>query len=307
MDLNFLLNEDGPPEAARNVDQQDVFGTFKPSQGLRHVPAIPEMCPKRSDITFDRTPSLFSESVDTQEDWGRDWPPTLDSDMVDVTEDSKAIRYISPMNLERPFENAQPSQCNILPPLTRLEAPIPTQLGQQHSNRHRYSSTPDRHVHSPIGRLILPTHSRNSSPRRLAAKIPCTREQLHWIRFQKEDCALTYPTMLPLWRRRWPSTGRTTICSLNSALHRDNVTPLYDKHGNLVIADRKLLIVSSKKNEVRARRDNVIPFTLVERHPEEALKYSWVPEEHKQMARRLIAEDETHPNSSKLLPFHLLV
>lgn len=117
----------------------------------------------------------------------------------------------------------------------------------------------------------------------------------------REDLEHTFPEMVLLWQKQWPEQKPASEGSLGSKSNRDNVVPLYDANGTLVIVRGKIVMDTCKKGQLTLAKKKGIPFKFIERHPVEALEYDWVPEEYKEMARKLIIEDSKIPNSSRLL------
>jgi len=75
---------------------------------------------------------------------------------------------------------------------------------------------------------------------------------------------------------------------------------LCDENGDLVVIDgNKVIMVTCKIRDKNMPENKHVPDTLVGRHPDMVLKYSWTSQKHKDDARALMVEDAAKPNSSE--------
>ncbi|TVY28463.1 hypothetical protein LHYA1_G003424 [Lachnellula hyalina] len=122
-----------------------------------------------------------------------------------------------------------------------------------------------------------------------------TPEQIDWIRYLKEDCKHKWKELPSLFALQFPGVygydSRTSDQCFSSRGYRDNRRPLTDKDWNPILNENgKVTWVEALVRE-RSTSEGMeldYPFTLVELHPERAVQYEWVSEEHKAMARRIL-------------------
>ncbi|TVY35849.1 hypothetical protein LSUB1_G006628 [Lachnellula subtilissima] len=122
-----------------------------------------------------------------------------------------------------------------------------------------------------------------------------TPEQIDWIRYLKEDCKHKWKELPSLFALQFPDVygfdSRTSDQCFSSRGYRDNRRPLTDKDWNPILDENgKVTWVEALVRE-RSTAEGLeldYPFTLVELHPERAVQYEWVSEEHKAMARRIL-------------------
>lgn len=125
-----------------------------------------------------------------------------------------------------------------------------------------------------------------------------SQEQMHWLQYFHEDCGLSYSDMHPLWARQFPhpDDARGDGQSFCSRSYRSHKVPKIDENGEPIIdEDGK---PTWKPCKVRERKTNVhddVPFKLVERHPEWALYWPWVSQEHKAIAQKILDGKDLDP------------
>lgn len=134
---------------------------------------------------------------------------------------------------------------------------------------------------------------RNNSPDRQRkpsfSNSPYDDEEVHWIRYQREDCGESWQNMLVLWNQQF-GTKRLTVQCLSSRYYRDNKIPALDECGKPIL-DRngKAVMIPAKVRDRNTAEGKDIPFTFVEKHPYWALRYDWVSPAHKEKARNILA------------------
>ncbi|RDL34434.1 uncharacterized protein BP5553_07562 [Venustampulla echinocandica] len=137
-----------------------------------------------------------------------------------------------------------------------------------------------------IRRERSPTDRRPRGPN---ANKEYTREQTDWIRYMKEDCNVGWKFHASKFAQQFPDV-RETNQGFSSRYYRDNTVPRPDENWNTIIGKdgkAELIIASVRSRSTPEGRALDIPYTLIEKHPERALQYSWVSEEHKAEARRI--------------------
>ncbi|KAH8653052.1 hypothetical protein BGZ60DRAFT_533248 [Tricladium varicosporioides] len=124
-------------------------------------------------------------------------------------------------------------------------------------------------------------------------------EEVCWIRYMKEDCGKAwkdFPRLYfiqflePLGITELPNDRNTAQC-FSSRYYRDNDRPAIDENGNYMIGSNgRVQLVPAKVRDRTTPEGKAqdIPYTLVEKHPERALMYSWVQEVHKEEARAIL-------------------
>ncbi|KAK6599225.1 hypothetical protein H4I96_08429 [Botrytis cinerea] len=95
-------------------------------------------------------------------------------------------------------------------------------------------------------------------------------EEVDFIRYHKEDLNKHWPEVLLCFRQHFREYQRESEQCLSSRYYRDN---------NIKIKVRR--------RGTPAGRLEGIPYTLVQKHPERAMKYSWVSEHHRVEMKRL--------------------
>ncbi|APA15033.1 hypothetical protein sscle_14g098030 [Sclerotinia sclerotiorum 1980 UF-70] len=116
-------------------------------------------------------------------------------------------------------------------------------------------------------------------------------EEVDFIRYHKEDLNKPWPEILSFFKRYF--IDRDSEQSLSSRYYRDNCFKMYDADGRPMRDENgKIRMISAKVRQrgTPAGREEALPYTLVQKHPERAMRYPWVSEQHKVEARRLAAE-----------------
>lgn len=111
----------------------------------------------------------------------------------------------------------------------------------------------------------------------------------------KEDCKHAWKALPTLFAFQFPDEqGFDTRISdqcFSSRGYRDNRRPLVNEKWNLMFdEDGKVVMIDAKVRERSTAEGMALdyPFTLVELHPRLAIQYSWVSDEHKAMARKIL-------------------
>lgn len=200
------------------------------------------------------------------------------------------------LTLERPIRD---EYCN-----------VPVQVHNiriSHSSSH--SSYPQAAPASRRGsrRITKPAKRKSTLPH---SNKPYTLEQVHFMRYYREDCGLFWPQVHALFYRHWPNSGRITVACLSSRYYRSNVVPKLDENGEPVLdKNGKVVMITAKVRERGTAEGKNKPFLLVDKHPEFALIYDWVEAEHKRKATRILQglEEPTEEGEvSGMFPLYIL-
>lgn len=156
--------------------------------------------------------------------------------------------------------------------------------------RHRHTRYP-QHARSlsrrcQIRRERTPSDRRPRAPN---ANKEYTREQIDWIRYMKEDCNVGWKHHSSKFALQFPDV-RDSNQGFSSRYYRDNTVPRPDEDWNPVIGEdgkAEWITASVRSRSTPEGRALDIPYTLIEKHPNRALQYSWVSDEHKAEARRI--------------------
>jgi hypothetical protein len=161
---------------------------------------------------------------------------------------------------------------------------------QVQSIRVSYSST---HRHHPRLRQSpkKATH-RVSKPRKHIgphSNKPYTVEQVHFLRYHKEDLANVWLAVHSMFYQRFPDSERLSIACLTSRYYRDNRVPKVDANGELVLdKNGNPIMIKAKIRDRATPEGKSIPYLFIEKHPEFALKYDWVRPEDKAVALKIL-------------------
>ncbi|KAI9641494.1 hypothetical protein NHQ30_010303 [Ciborinia camelliae] len=153
-----------------------------------------------------------------------------------------------------------------------------------------------RHNHERHDQIHHRRHSHsNSTPKKKKPRSnkAYTLEEVDFIRYHKEDLSKRWPEVLSCFRRFFIYRQRDSEQCLSSRYYRDNFLRMYDDSGKPMRDDNgKIRTISAKvrRRATPAGRLEALPYTLVQKHPERAIQYSWVAEHHKVEATRLVAE-----------------
>lgn len=137
---------------------------------------------------------------------------------------------------------------------------------------------------------------------------PYTTEQVHFMRYMKVDCDHNWKDAMELFRARWPEIYIDSTQCLSSRNYRDNTVPLLDANDEpMFTSSGKPRMRSAKCRDRNLEEQKCFPASLVDKHPEAALKYDWVSKEHKERAYILINQLDPIEASSSMSPFSLPV
>jgi hypothetical protein len=111
-----------------------------------------------------------------------------------------------------------------------------------------------------------------------------------YIRYHREDLALSWPALLKLFTRRFPEYIRLSVQCLSSRYYRDNKIPMLDPEtGEPVLdANGKVVMVPCKVRSRNSATGKFIPFTFVDKHPDFAVVFEWVRPEDRVRAERIL-------------------
>lgn len=115
-----------------------------------------------------------------------------------------------------------------------------------------------------------------------------TAEQLDFIRYHRDDLGLEWEPLFIHFKKVFPGRSCETYQGLSAKYYRANKFVQYNENST-VMRDKegKILYLSAK---VRERKEEGLPYGLVQRYPQRGLKYTWVREEHKEEMRQLALE-----------------
>ncbi|ESZ89670.1 hypothetical protein SBOR_9945 [Sclerotinia borealis F-4128] len=122
-------------------------------------------------------------------------------------------------------------------------------------------------------------------------------EEVDFIRYNKDDLNKHWPEILSLFRRHFIQRQRDSEQCLSSRYYRSNHLKMYDASGRPMLdKNGKVRKISAKvrRRATPAGRVEALPYTLVQKHPQRAMAYSWVSSEHKFDAGRLAAGMSDH-------------
>ncbi|TEY86679.1 hypothetical protein BOTCAL_0004g00330 [Botryotinia calthae] len=190
----------------------------------------------------------------------------------------------NPINIRRRLTNPYP-----LPPIY----PLPNDKYHSQSSTHCHRH--DRHHHD---RHQLP-HRRHSQPVTLSDKKKprsnkaYSTEEVDFIRYHKEDLNKHWPEVLLCFRQHFSGYQRESEQCLSSRYYRDNNIKMYDESGRVMRDENgrtRFISAKVRRRGTPAGRLEGIPYTLVQKHPERAMRYSWVSEQHRIEMKRLAEE-----------------
>ncbi|KAG9246784.1 hypothetical protein BJ878DRAFT_416179 [Calycina marina] len=138
-----------------------------------------------------------------------------------------------------------------------------------------------------------------------------TREQVDFCRYMKEDCNLSFAEIQILFQSRFTDVFRDSNQCFSSRVYRDNVVPQLDDNGkslsgNLLFDSKGKLLLTEAKVRDRTTpegKEKCIPYTLVDKWPHRAIKYDWVSEEHKHIARLILQGVDPSDREGSRYPF----
>ena len=131
-----------------------------------------------------------------------------------------------------------------------------------------------------------------------------TVEQVHWLRYHREDLQLPWPQVHAYFSRCFPDTERLTESCLSSRYYRNNVVPKLDGNGGSVLdSNGKVVMIPAKVRDRVTTEGKMKPFLFVDKHPEFALVYDWVKQNDKTRATTIVKglEERTDEASGKFL------
>ncbi|KAF7891469.1 uncharacterized protein EAF02_001794 [Botrytis sinoallii] len=185
----------------------------------------------------------------------------------------------NPINAHHRFTNPYP-----LPPIYSLPSDRYHSQSPSHCHHHDRHQLSHRRHSQPVSR------SDKKKPRSNKAY---SLEEVDFIRYHKEDLNKHWPEVLLCFRKRFRGYQRESEQCLSSRYYRDNNIKMYDESGRVMRDENgRIRYISAKvrRRGTPAGRLEGIPYTLVQKHPERAMKYSWVSEQHRN-EMRILAEE----------------
>ncbi|RFU29707.1 hypothetical protein B7463_g6632, partial [Scytalidium lignicola] len=156
------------------------------------------------------------------------------------------------------------------------------------TNQRRYPST-DSQTHP--ARCDYP-ESASSEENLPHSNKAYTTEEVDFIRYLKDDRGMKWDDILYYFCRQFPHRNmhqRLTNQCLSARYYRDNKMPRLHENGRPVLdSNGKPIFDELKVRQRSCPGSEGIPFRLCERDPDRVLTYSWVQEEDKMIAKRLI-------------------
>ncbi|POS85826.1 hypothetical protein EPUL_003366 [Erysiphe pulchra] len=133
---------------------------------------------------------------------------------------------------------------------------------------------------------------------------PYSREQLHCVRYLKEDLNLPWNRVFEEFHRIFCDKpgfiARESEAALTSRSYRDNFIYASINNRPLLNSNGMPLRVQAKVRQRLVAEERHIPFKLVEKHPSWAVRYDWVRPEHRAQAQAILdGADPVYYNSKK--------
>ncbi|KAI6247172.1 hypothetical protein HI914_05022 [Erysiphe necator] len=133
---------------------------------------------------------------------------------------------------------------------------------------------------------------------------PYSREQLHCVRYLKEDLHLPWNRVFEEFHRIFSDQPgfivRESEAALTSRSYRDNFIYASMNNRPLLNSNGMPIRVQAKVRQRLVAQEKHIPFKLVEKHPSWAIKYDWVRPEHRVIAQAILdGSDPVYYNSKK--------
>ncbi|TAQ83402.1 hypothetical protein B7494_g8269 [Chlorociboria aeruginascens] len=118
-------------------------------------------------------------------------------------------------------------------------------------------------------------------------------EEVDFIRYMKDDCGYCWDKVLTAFQRQFHAqrahkTQRDSNQCLSSRYYRDNRFPELDEDGEQRLSpDGRPLWIPAKVRSRTTPEGKIenLPYRLVDKHPERALRYPWVTEDFKEIAK----------------------
>lgn len=159
---------------------------------------------------------------------------------------------------------------------------------------------------SPVSeRGILHDVQLEPESQRAAASLnhPYSREQLHCVRYLKEDLHLPWNRVFEEFHRIFCDKpgfiARESEAALTSRSYRDNFIYASINSRPLLNSNGMPIRVQAKVRQRLVAEERHIPFKLVEKHPSWAVRYDWVRPEHRAQAQAILdGTDPVYYNSS---------
>jgi hypothetical protein len=285
----------------------------RPSHQLQHISSEPRESVQHQPRQHDRPPSINPSLLQALESLS-DYPATFHTLYNNryPTPPSFASRPIhNSLNHSRHFSKsflADQQQDRHYPSSTSRASLSHRQRAQE---GFRVRDTPPLPPHAYSRQRVVRSNPYHNSPptpnvypirsNKPHSNKPYTQEQVHFIRYQREDCGQTgqtgqtpWPDVLILFLEQFPEYQNLELSnsSLSSRYYRDNKVPKLDKEGELALDNKKRVIMIPCKVRGRGTEGKHIPFLFVDMYPDIALSYNWVKLEDKEKARRILQDLE---------------
>jgi hypothetical protein len=185
-----------------------------------------------------------------------------------------------------------------------LGAPNAPRVYTPYSSQRVIKSKPHHNTPPPPNVHLTRSNHRHSNK-------PYTREQVHFIRYQREDCnKISWPNILILFLKQFPEYKNLelplNIAGLSSRYYRDCKVPKLNEQGELALDRKNNVIMIPCGVRGRDTKGKKTPYFLIDKHPDIALSYNWVKLEDKARARQILQDLEEEAEEKVISGIFLL-
>jgi hypothetical protein len=163
-----------------------------------------------------------------------------------------------------------------------------------HVHNIHISHSPSYHSHQSVTTSSRRANSRVTKPPKRNrpgphSNKPYTGEQVHWMRYHRQDLGLLWPQVHALFYEKFPGSVRESVACITSRYYRSNFLPKLGKNGEPMLDRSGKFVMEAAKIRGRATEEGKHkPFLFVDVHPEWALVYDWVTADDKKKAMRVL-------------------
>jgi hypothetical protein len=153
---------------------------------------------------------------------------------------------------------------------------------QHHHSRQRSAPPPSSSSRHPTDRVSKTPHSNKAY----------TSEQVHFIRYTKEDLGVAWKGHPARFRRYWRDNRESDQC-FSSRYYRCNIRPRHVDWVPILVDGRPVMDPAPVRGRSTPEGKAMdFPYTLIELFPHRALEYSWVSPADKARAMDILRQDE---------------